>query len=1102
MRNTVVKAAVALSLVYFAANAQVPRRVPAIAQPLDESELIRLPGNVRPEANSQNDRGPVDANLPLDHLLLQLKRSPEAEAAVQKFLDSQQDPQSPNFHQWLTAAQFGERFGTVQQDLGIVTRWLASHGFVVNQVHPNRMLIDFSGTAGQVREAFHTEIHNLEINGTSHIANMSDPRIPAALAPVVAGVVSLHDFMPRALSVPRSNYTVSTTVEPMVPGDLATIYNFNPAFSAGYTGAGQTIVVIEDSDVYSTGDFTTFRSTFGLASQYPSGSLTQLHPTGGPGGTCTDPGANGDDAEAEIDAEWASAAAPNATIQLAACGDTRTNFGGFIALQNLLAEATPPSIVSISYGESEAANGAAGNLYIYDLYQTAVAEGVSVFVSAGDEGAASSDAGSSSATQGITISALASTPYNVALGGTDFADTYERTNTTYWSSTNSANYNSALSYIPEIPWNNSCASLLIAMSHGFATTYGAGGFCASSTAQADGSLTLVAASGGPSNCATGNPAESGVAGGTCQGYPKPSWQSVYGNPADGVRDIPDVSLFAANGIWGHYYVTCFSDPGRGRGGAPCTGSPSTWAGYGGTSFSSPVMAGVQALINQRMGARQGNPNYQLYTLAQAEYGNVGNPACNSSSSAGTCVFNDVTLGDMDVNCTAGSPDCFDPGTATNGGVLSTSTSSYAPAFGTNSGWDFATGIGTVNVYRLVTSWPSAPQSPQTITFSPLSNVALGVAPFSITATATSRLSVIFSSNTTAVCAVSGSIVTILAIGACSITATQPGNSNWLAATPVTQTFTVTTLNPVLMAPANGATGVITSPTLTWNAATGATSYDVYFGTSSTPPKVTNTSATSYAPGLLSTGTTYYWHIVARSTAGTADSGTPWSFTTLAPTPPAAPLLSSPANGATGVSFAPSLSWTASSGAASYDVYFGTSSSPPFVTNTSATGYSPGALLGGKTYFWQVVAKNAAGSSPSPVWSFKTASSLSKVGIFRQGFFWLLDTDGNRQWDGPPDQAFAYGGIAGDIPITGDWTGDGHTKAGIYRPKNGDFLLDTNGDDVFDAGDAVYKFLAECRRSSGGRRPGGGRLEWLRHQQDWHCARWLPLAAGLEWRWHL
>jgi subtilase family serine protease len=572
-----------------------------------------------------------------------------------------------------------------------------------------------------VREAFHAEVHNLEVDGTLHIGNMSDPRIPAALTPVVKGIVSLHDFMPHALNVPRANYTFTSdgyTYQALAPGDLATIYNFTQAYAAKYTGKGQTIVVLEDSNVYSTKDFTTFRSTFGLSSAYPSGSLAQVHPTG-PGGACSDPGANSDDVESEIDVEWASAAAPNAAIELASCADTRTNFGGFIALQNMLAASNPPAIVSISYGESEAQNGAAANAYINGLYQTAAAEGVSVFVSAGDEGAASSDAGAESASHGITVSAYASTQYNVAVGGTDFADTYNNDTSAYWNSTNGTYFNSALSYIPEIPWNGSCASQLLATALGFSTTYGANGLCASSTAQSDGLLEVVAGSGGPSNCATGAPAQSGVAGGTCAGYPKPSWQKLYGNPADGARDIPDVALFASNGIWGHYYVVCYSDPGRGRGGVPCTGAPSNWAGFGGTSVSSPVMAAVQALINQKMGSRQGNPNPNLYALARSEYGSGGNGSCNSSSGAGTCAFHDVTLGDMDVNCDAGSPDCFDPGGSSSGGhhsrhgggggssggVLSTSTSSYAPAYGTAKGWDFATGIGSVNVYLLITNWP-------------------------------------------------------------------------------------------------------------------------------------------------------------------------------------------------------------------------------------------------------------------------------------------------------------------------------------------------------------------------------------------------------------
>ena len=559
------------------AGAASPARA-LITGAISETELVTLAGNTRPEATAANDRGPVADSLPMEHLWLQLRRSPEREQALDKYLDELEDPKSPNYHHWLTAQQFGERYGVAQEDLAKITGWLRSHGFTVNLVYPNNV-IDFSGTAGQVREAFHTEIHNLEVNGENHFANMSDPRIPAALAPAVIGVVSLNNFMPRPMNKPRADYTAGGGYYLVVPADLATIYNLNPLFTAGYSGQGQTIVVVEDSDVYNyPGDWNKFRSTLGLSS-YTSGSFTQVHPAPGTGGTCTDPGVNGDDGEAAIDVEWASAAAPNAAIELASCADT-SNFGGFIALQNILSNGgAVPAIVSISYGESESQLGAANNSYINGLYQLAVTKGVSVFVSSGDEGAASSDAGANYATHGITVSGFTSTQYNVSVGGTDFGDTYAGTNSTYWSGSNGATYGSALSYIPEIPWNDSCASKLIASAYGYSQTYGSSGFCNSSTGVAS-YLNTGGGSGGPSGCGTGTPTTSGYVGGSCAGYSKPSWQSgLFGNPSDSVRDIPDVSLFAANGVWGHYYVVCFSDPGNG--GLSCSGLPSSWAGFGG-----------------------------------------------------------------------------------------------------------------------------------------------------------------------------------------------------------------------------------------------------------------------------------------------------------------------------------------------------------------------------------------------------------------------------------------------------------------------------------------------------------------------------------------
>ena len=291
----------------------------------------------------------------------------------------------------------------------------------------------------------------------------------------------------------------------MVPGDLATIYNLNPLFAKGITGKGQTIVVIEDTNVYSTSDWTTFRSTFGL-SGYTSGSFTQVHPD-----NCSNPGVvAGNDAEAILDAEWSSAAAPNAAIELASCSDTTTTFGGLIALQNLLNTGTPPSLVSISYGECEADNGAAANATYLSAYRQAATEGVSVFAAAGDEGAASCDAGTSYATHGVSVSALASTPYNVAVGGTDFGDSYAGTNSTYWNATNTSTFESAKSYIPEIPWNDSCAGTLLTSYLGYSQSWGPSGFCNSFYAYLLSALEVAGGSGGPSACATGSPSVSGV----------------------------------------------------------------------------------------------------------------------------------------------------------------------------------------------------------------------------------------------------------------------------------------------------------------------------------------------------------------------------------------------------------------------------------------------------------------------------------------------------------------------------------------------------------------------------------------------------------------
>jgi subtilase family serine protease len=705
---------------------------PLISQTIDETVLVILAGNTRPEVRFARDLGPVPDSLQLSHMYLQMKMTAEQEMDAAALMARLHDPSTADYHRWLSLAEIESRFGPAEEDIHTVSAWLESHGFTVNFVYRANGVIDFSGPASAIREAFHIEIHNIEVRGVTHIANIRDPQIPAALAPAVHGVTSMNDFHPHNnLAIQRKELRQLTAqngkILALVPDDLATIYDFYPVYKAGFSGKGQTIMVIEDSDLYSTNDWHTFRQTFGLDTRYPFGSLTTIHPQppSNPlnGGPCADPGVNGDDSEASVDSEWSSASAPNAAIIIATCANTNTNFGGFIAMQNVLSTvAPPPGMISISYGESESLNGASSNAYIDGLYLLAVLRGVSVFVAAGDAGGDASDEFAPAAVNGLNVSALAVTQYNVAVGGTDFSDTVFGQNATYWSATNGPFFNSAKSYIPEMPWDDSCANVPLSNFLGFAAPYGSDGWCNNVPADLQPLFLVVAAgSGGPSSCFAGTPAIPGVADGTCEGYPKPFYQYFApGIPFDGVRDIPDITMFAANGLWGHYYIICYSDPTPNFGGAPCTaGEPQEWAGFGGTSFGAPIMAGVQALINEAVSTQfDGNPNYIYYLLDANQNAFVGLSSCNSSLGTSVdprCVFHDVTFGDNDVNClpltnsvtgaVIGTFNCYIP-SGTNG-VLSLVNNQYEPAYTATPGYDFSSGMGSVDVFHLVKNWPGS-----------------------------------------------------------------------------------------------------------------------------------------------------------------------------------------------------------------------------------------------------------------------------------------------------------------------------------------------------------------------------------------------------------
>lgn len=679
------------------ANDQVGSATAAarITNAVDDSQLVQLSGNTHPLATAANDRGLVADGLPLQHIFLQLQRSPQQEAALEYFMREQLEPRSVNYHHWLTAEELGQNFGVAQSDIEKVVGWVTAHGFTVNQVFKNGLTIDISGNAGQIRNAFHTEIHQYEVRGEQHIANASDPMIPAALAHVLVGIVSLNDFLPKPLvRKPISGFTFKCTGCPdgfdntlqydEAPPDFATIYNVNPLYkqSNPITGKGQTVVVLEVTDV-NPADVATFRSAFGLSSY--SGTFTEIHP--GPG--CSDPGTNGAEGEAALDSEWAGAVAPDANVELASCASTNTNFGAFIAAQNLLNSNAPPPIMSLSYLECEAGNGPGGNAYVNGLWQQAASEGVSVFVASGDNGSAGCDNFDTGtyAITGIAANGLASTPYNVATGGTDFLDTAEGLNNAYWKKSNSPTGESARSYVPEMTWNDSCASTVLYEVFGFSNPVT---FCNSATGM--NFLDIVAGSGAPSFV-----------------YPKPYWQNgIPGVPNDGARDLPDVSLFASNGFWSHAILFCMSDPSEG--GVPCDYSVPLDAFYnsaGGTSFTAPQYASIQALIDQKAGGAQGNPDPLFYDLARPEYGSstltTKCNATNGNKSSASCVYHDVTVGNNSVPC-YGTNDCYGS-TGTDYGVLSTSDTQLEIAYPAHTAWDFATGLGSVNVTNLVRMWP-------------------------------------------------------------------------------------------------------------------------------------------------------------------------------------------------------------------------------------------------------------------------------------------------------------------------------------------------------------------------------------------------------------
>jgi len=434
-----------------------------IVDSIDETRLVKLSGNIHPLARARFDKGRVSPGLPMGDLILVMRRGAEEQAAFDRFVASQYDSKSPNFHLWLTPEEVGEEFGPSLSDIEVVSNWLSSHGFAIDEVSKDRLSIRFSGLASQVESTFHTEIHNLAVNGEQHIANMTDPQIPAALTPVVVGIKALHNFFPRPLhhlgsqvsldgetgrwqrvGAPRSVPTkrpglaaptgilpqfgtidgYGGQVEDVAPNDFATIYNVLPLWNAGtpITGAGQTIAIAGTSNI-NLADVAAFRSAFGLPAKAPTVLITNNDPGACP--TFAD-SCSGDLVENTLDVEWSGAVAKGASIVLVTSSAPTPTSDPLYLSESYIVQHKTASIMNVSYGECELVLGDAGNIQYNNLWQTAASEGIAVFVAAGDSGAPGCDQGGDSigwpysAQYGLSVSGLASTPYNVAVGGTDF----------------------------------------------------------------------------------------------------------------------------------------------------------------------------------------------------------------------------------------------------------------------------------------------------------------------------------------------------------------------------------------------------------------------------------------------------------------------------------------------------------------------------------------------------------------------------------------------------------------------------------------------------------------------------------------------------------
>lgn len=718
-----------------------------VTQEIDSQSVVSLPGTVSPHAIARYDIGRANAGTKISGVTMYFKPSPEQKSELDALVKAQQTPGSSYYHKWLSPEEYASRFGLSDNDLAKVQSWLEHQGFSVARVANSHNSISFSETIAQVESAFQTEIHNYKIDNQTHFANATPISVPSALSGVVQSVRNLDDFRPKPQV--RFRPAQSSKVGPnftsgqsgnhyLTPKDVATIYDINAAYNAGYTGTGESIAVVGQSEI-EVSDIENFQNAAGLTVKDPTPVLV---PDSGTAAVSTD-----DEAESDIDLEYSGGIAKGATIYLVYVGDN-SNYSVWDSLQYAVDTKIAP-IISMSYGACEPDLSSSDYSTLEAILEQGASQGQSIIVSSGDSGSTAcySDLTTNSTPtaqeEELAVNYPASSAYVTAMGGTEFpAADVSASNTTYWESASGSDVvSSAKSYIPEQVWNDDSATV----------------------GSNDGAEYALSSGGGGTSTLT----------------VRPSWQTgVTGIPSGSYRLVPDISLDSSPNNAGYLY--CSSDSTA----TDITGSCSN--GFrdssdeyltvaGGTSFTAPIFAGMVAIINEKENSvGQGLINSTLYTLA-----------ANSTTYASA--FHDITSGSN--KCTAGSSYCSSAG------------ESEYPA---TTGYDEASGLGSVDLHNLLTAWPSSSVSSleaSTTSLSAASStpssgasdvISIMVAPesSSVTTTPTGTLTVTVDGTTeTSSLALSGGSATFTfsstASGAHVITATYSGNSTFAASTGTT-----------------------------------------------------------------------------------------------------------------------------------------------------------------------------------------------------------------------------------------------------------------------------------------------------------------------------